>query len=184
MTERRTSASRSFLWYVAPALLCLVALTQRYLAFDHELNAWKGGGFGMFATINMASLRHPSVTLIRSGGREFRLPPRDLELRLPLGGRMVRLQQELLMLPTERRARRLARLLVDEDWVVIEGVPGDASTAVAMLAIDVPVGRTGAPLELEAIRVDIWQYRFKASESTLMLEHSTTQTVPREADAG
>ena len=38
--------------YLAPAVLVVVALTQRYLMHHQRLDPWKGGGFGMFSGIS------------------------------------------------------------------------------------------------------------------------------------
>ncbi len=40
-----------------PVILCLVAMRQLYLTNDHRLVSWKGGGFGMFASLDDWSTR-------------------------------------------------------------------------------------------------------------------------------
>ena len=42
---------------LAPALLVAVASTQIALSQTSDLTAWKGGGFGMFATLDHAAYR-------------------------------------------------------------------------------------------------------------------------------
>lgn len=42
---------------IAPLVLIGVAVNQHILASTQKLNAWKGGGFGMFATVDSATER-------------------------------------------------------------------------------------------------------------------------------
>ena len=42
---------------LAPALLVAVASTQIALSRTFDLTAWKGGGFGMFSTLDHAGYR-------------------------------------------------------------------------------------------------------------------------------
>ena len=51
-----TSSDRWRVW-PSPALLVVVACAQIALAHTAELSPWKGGGFGMFATIDGTSTR-------------------------------------------------------------------------------------------------------------------------------
>jgi hypothetical protein len=61
---------------VAPsALLCLIASAQMFLARAGDLSPWKGGGFGMFATLDHGAFRRLEV--VAEG------PDRSEELEIP-----------------------------------------------------------------------------------------------------
>ncbi len=63
--------------YFVPFLLCLVALTQIYLVYNRNLTPWKGGGFGMFATIDRMERRPIQITA-HSAGEKFIIDPQFL----------------------------------------------------------------------------------------------------------
>lgn len=52
------------------ALLLAVASTQMLLARTEALSAWKGGGFGMFASLDEARFRHVRVFVDAPGRSE------------------------------------------------------------------------------------------------------------------
>ena len=56
-----------WLGFIPPILLCLVSLNQIYLYNNDYLNRWKGGGFGMFSTIQE---RYFHIHLIRNNALE------------------------------------------------------------------------------------------------------------------
>ena len=55
------SSLRSWFGHLPEALLIAVALSQIALAFSHDLLAWKGGGFGMFARLDAVEFREIRV---------------------------------------------------------------------------------------------------------------------------
>lgn len=90
---------------VIPAiLLVVVALNQIRLVYEHDLDPWKGGGFGMFSTANGGGARHTHLFLSSPDGEVEVDPSEDLE---DIEGR-------LRSLPTEAWLDQLARALVDE----------------------------------------------------------------------
>jgi len=85
------------------ALLVAVALHQIWLARTADLNAWSGGGFGMFSTTDAWGRRHLHAWAIRPGVRREVEVPEDLR----------RLERRALALPDERRLRALALALAE-----------------------------------------------------------------------
>lgn len=51
------SIKEAFLKYSVPAVLIGIALNQIVLAKTQDLTSWKGGGFGMFASVDSPSTR-------------------------------------------------------------------------------------------------------------------------------
>ena len=57
--------------FVLPGLLLVVfGLNQIRLSFYHDLNPWKGGGFGMFASTDRVSTRMIRCKIVSPTGRE------------------------------------------------------------------------------------------------------------------
>jgi hypothetical protein len=81
-------------------LLIVVASNQIYLAHTRDLDPWKGGGFGMFAT---SPTRHSHVFVIEPGGEQEVDLPEDLE----------DLEDRLRALPSDDRFREFARELTE-----------------------------------------------------------------------
>jgi len=82
-------------------LLVAIALNQIRLVYEHELDPWKGGGFGMFSTASAGHSRHTHLFIV-SQGEEFEVDlPDELsetELRarsLPNPGWLDRLARDL-----------------------------------------------------------------------------------------
>jgi hypothetical protein len=90
---------KRFLPLVPPALLCLVAIGQVYLARARDLSPWKGGGFGMFST-NDDEFRRIEVWIDGPEGEQELDVSRDLRIT------------KLTAYPTEDRLTDLARTIM------------------------------------------------------------------------
>jgi hypothetical protein len=91
---------------VGPAVLIAVALFHIYLVFTERLSPWKGGGFGMFSTIESPASRVLRIYLITGNERIPILLPtefRDLE-------------REIRTMPAGARLRQLAGELSQQAW--------------------------------------------------------------------
>ena len=80
------------------ALLVGVASVQIVLAHTSGLSAWKGGGFGMFASTDAGATRHLHAFVVRPGLRREVRPPESLAEQV----------ERTLTLPTQARLRALA----------------------------------------------------------------------------
>jgi hypothetical protein len=54
--------------FVAPLVLIGIACLQLYLAHSHHLTPWKGGGFGMFSTVDSQGARFLRIYLLTAEG--------------------------------------------------------------------------------------------------------------------
>lgn len=63
-----------------PALLTIVAVAQIGLARTSELTAWKGGGFGMFATLDHGAYRGVDIQVDATERSESLAIPPSLEV--------------------------------------------------------------------------------------------------------
>jgi hypothetical protein len=99
--EARESLPQRLAPAIPALVLVIIAAHQIYLAQIHDLDPWKGGGFGMFSTSEGAGSRHTHVFVTQaSGEREIDLPE-DLE----------DLDERLAALPSDRRLGEFAREL-------------------------------------------------------------------------
>jgi hypothetical protein len=65
---------------IAPALLVVVASAQIVLSRTVDLTAWKGGGFGMFATLDHAAHRGVDILVDGPDRSETLAAPPSIEL--------------------------------------------------------------------------------------------------------
>jgi hypothetical protein len=117
-------ARRPGLTALAPALLAVVALVQIVTAHRRGLTPWKGGGFGMFSTVDMSPRRSLRIVLRDRGGRETLVD----EETAAVGAR-----GSLLALPDHRELRRLAQRALRQRWFRLDGSrsrPGRGARAV------------------------------------------------------
>src|SRR5438552_13657048 len=97
----------------APSLLVIVAAGQAYLARTAGLSPWKGGGFGMFSTVDTPSARFLRAYLLRGSEAIPVLIPRVLQ---PLAA-------EVRTLPRPRALTSLADKLAGGTWVPYRFTP-------------------------------------------------------------
>lgn len=91
----------SWLVRLPAALLVVVALHQIWLARTVQLDAWSGGGFGMFSTTDAWGRRHLHAWALWEGARRALDVPEELRTA----------ERHALALPDERRLRALALAL-------------------------------------------------------------------------
>jgi hypothetical protein len=94
MTSRRLQ--NPSLARLPAALLTIVACVQIAAARHGHLVAWKGGGFGMFATIDAPDFR--DVILVDAGGKALEIP-----------SHLSFLERRARTFPTQRAIEALAR---------------------------------------------------------------------------
>ncbi len=69
--------SRRVQLYLPATMLCLVAAWHAYRVVNHDLTPWKGGGFGMFSSVDAGTNRVVRITLHgRTGSFEAEVPTR------------------------------------------------------------------------------------------------------------
>jgi hypothetical protein len=93
--------------FCAPVLLIMVACLQLYFAHFHHLTPWKGGGFGMFSTIDSQKNRFLRCYLITDEG--------DIPVEVPRT--MTRLADQIRSLPIPELMSQLANKLAHVTWV-------------------------------------------------------------------
>jgi hypothetical protein len=161
-----------------PALLIVVACAQIYFAKTHDLTPWKGGGFGMFSTVDDPKARWVRFYAI-TNGREIPTGAPDQFDRPIARLRAMPSQQALQQLADDYARMRFVDDSFDENIkaerrqnadpiAAAHGQPPVASSAPVAgagpsLRVWEPDEREPKPSELAAIqsvRLELWRWRF------------------------
>lgn len=188
----------------APLLLVAVAGGQVYVARTAGLSPWKGGGFGMFSTVDAPAARFLRAYLLRDSEEIPVMIPRGLQ---PFAA-------EVRTLPHPRSLRLLAEKLAGGTWVpyrfttavqrYLDGsgapdlseLPDRDQTGVALGSDDRPIVFGDVPLlrmlpreealrlrteamAFAGIRVELWRYKFDAGSARLVASLALKATVER-----
>ena len=91
---------------LAPACLCLVAGLHVYRVNVHDQSPWKGGGFGMFSTVDSPPARYLKVYLLTDEG----------EIPVELPDRLSKRAAELCTAPNEEKLDYLTEQAAGLSW--------------------------------------------------------------------
>ena len=128
---------RRLVGYLPVLILVLVALNQIRIARTTDMTAWKGGGFGMFSTIDRPRARQVRCNLVGSNNY--------IPLAIPAEFRD--LEESVKTNPTEKKLQRLGREIAD---TLDDRLPG-------LETIRVEVWRRTLDLDSGVIRTDKWR---------------------------
>ncbi len=137
--------------YAAAGLLTIVACRQIYLAKTQNLRPWKGGGFGMFSTVDRRFFRSYLIT--------------DAGDALPVETPGSPLAGLSLSAPTSERLARLARELRASTWATADtsGCPAGSAPPGPKLVED---GQARPDprnvVHVSKVRVELWKLEFDA----------------------
>jgi hypothetical protein len=134
----------------APAILLAIAGLQLYQVRVNELAPWKGGGFGMFSTVDGPRRRIVRAYLVDDEGDE-------MPLRVPK--RLERLSWEVRSIPTPDRVSNLAQEIAAE--------------------FNQSAAKAGAMVRGRHVRVEVWRVSFDPKASRLAAEKVEEETVER-----
>ena len=178
---------------LVPALLTLVAVRQIYLARTQDLTFWKGGGFGMFSSVDPLRNRILRSYLITKNG-EFLVSNYQ-------AGDIEYLASCATSLPNDKNLTRLARSIAAKKWVLHAGrvrrAPGglplndsasmnppesmqsdDDANLDFSLPPDQPSRETSTSIALSAIRLEVWRIRFEQSTSRIIPVKLREMSIP------
>jgi len=176
---------------LAPLCLCLVAGLHLYRVATADQTPWKGGGFGMFSTVDSESARYLRCYLLGDDGTEFPLAiPNSLSKRaaeLRAAPSLDGAKQLALRLARRRWSQPTASRMAEAQlWLtsaadrrlsfgeVISQARGDESSIaelppglyLAAEGVDASAPEQGG-IEFRAVRVEVWKYRFDAEKCEL-----------------
>jgi hypothetical protein len=175
MTRSAQTSDRLARWlerWLVPSILVAIALLQLYLTHTTHLTPWKGGGFGMFATVDALDTRVlAAVGLDQSGERlsldildavdgttfdRMRAMPRTIDLQ--------RLAPRLIgqaVVPVTVRQQAVYQQLRQENPAI--DLPLDPALNQQLYRLRTatdPVLPPGTTKTLKAIRLQWWRLRF------------------------
>lgn len=104
--------------WTLPIVMIGVALTQIGLAHTRDLTPWKGGGFGMFASVDLLSYRPITAEFDTNDGPV----PVDVHDFGNADDHANKLYINARGLPDERRLRLLTELMAQAEWVVTDEI--------------------------------------------------------------
>lgn len=165
---------------LVPAILIAIASHQIYLAKMHDLTPWKGGGFGMFSTVDdptarwvrcyaIADGRETAVTiptdLDRAAARVRAMPSREGLRRLAaeVGRRRFVNREYDKHVEAERRLAASLAQQADLRATCLPPVPACEAILPAPLRIWDSDEREPRPSELapvQSLRLELWRWRF------------------------
>ncbi len=163
MTSSEQRPSPGLVAAVPLAALVAVFLVQFFTAHTTVLTPWKGGGFGMFSTVDVASGRMVMVYLEFDGEEYPAAIPEQVDDDL----------QSLRPMPTEERTEEFARRLASISWVELEKHEpvalqqfGDRAESVSgrHWVVREPLHDRADVVEPDGVRVQVWSRTFEADD--------------------
>ncbi len=156
-------------------LMVLVASAQLVVVHTALLSPWKGGGFGMFSTVDSPSARFLRIILDTPSGSVRVSMPDDLRDEA----------MDLRTLPRRDVISEIAVDLASRQWTpVVRTTPEQAYLAISApaalarappeysgvraLAPEEPIARLLIPVH--GVRVELWRYRFERQRGLLSAE--------------
>jgi hypothetical protein len=158
MAMKDSTPTPPLIRYAAPALLVIVALVQITVAHTTELTPWKGGGFGMFSTVDDPDARWIRCFVVVNG--------KNIPVATPPYAFHDATVAESM--PSSSRLLRLALGLARVRWVTeaFDRDPKDPCPSpdpTANIRAWEPDDRAPAANEIahvSAVRVELWRLRF------------------------
>ena len=133
---------------IPSALLCVVALHHAYRVSREGLTPWKGGGFGMFSTIDSGAERFARLSVTTEGGETLAVQI-PVEYRRQLG--------RARLLPWAPETAALAADLLRQGWVRPRSrAPGGPSASPRLQLATRGAPADGQPVRVAAMRIDIY----------------------------
>lgn len=190
--------------WIAPLLLCAIAVAQIAFSQLSTLSPWKGGGFGMFSTVDSPAARFLRIRLVTA----------DQEIPVTVPDRLRATSRELCTIASSRLATELAATLAEGTWVKLRmasavdyyrqlfrrslqtGSRGEvlqelgrnpsadavvdfeALNFVRMLDADEKPGADDAVLDVERVEVELWRYAFDRPSTSLRAERMLEVSSP------
>lgn len=172
---------RPWLTYLPVLVLGLVAVRHFLLVQTADLTPWLGGGFGMFASVDRIDHRVTRAYLLTPEGDVLvALDRLDGMPRMTARGRLVapsdrrpgyeelnalrRAEMKARGMPTRERTDELAALIARLRWHRV----GETARWLPSREDDVGPpghraddGTSGAPLEVEGVRVEVWRVQME-----------------------
>ncbi|MEM7007632.1 MAG: hypothetical protein AAF462_00690 [Thermodesulfobacteriota bacterium] len=163
--------------YITPVLLIAVALTHIYYAKSADLTPWKGGGFGMFCTVDSKQARYFRLYLIDEKGDK-------IPVQIP--SKFKNEVSKLKAIPTQSGLEKLTNQISELTWIDtsykedklydIAGIEPNAKNSIKNNDEDITVRSLSKfdppplPQEIVAVKgieIEFWRYKFDKENNTI-----------------
>lgn len=183
-------ARRALAW-LAPGLLCAIAVLQLVVTSHGDLSPWKLGGFGMYSGVDSVRARWIRLVVVTPAG-ELPVPFERLIEDRPWLAHEAR---NLRSLPRAGALAAIGRALLAGPAVFADCTPGRlrgpagrvSGHFVRLLGPGQLRGLGCRPLPVAGLRLEIWRYRYASRERRLRgdeLLEVQVAAAPRGREAG
>jgi len=134
--------------YLASAILIVVAAIQFYLSKELHVSPWKGGGFGMFSTVNSTnSYFFRAYSFIPDSSEKF---------WVIIPAKYLSEEDHVRHYPFKNDLQELRSSLLKEKWVILNR---------EIINSEADISHSGTPMVITDIDLEMWQYKFDAQTS-------------------
>lgn len=158
--------------WVPVALLVGIALAHAYRVETLGLTPWKGGGFGMFSTLDGRDNRRLIVTLVHQRGDK----KREIAVDLPAKGSIRQLADKAQAMPTESRLRLLADAIAHQSWRVADSRPAKGDNN-ARLILEKSKQANTRLVSFDSVEVSLWKLQFERKDGMVSTTPELVRTV-------
>jgi hypothetical protein len=152
-------------------LLIGVAVFHAYRVEVFDLTPWKGGGFGMFSTLDGRDNRRLIVELVNRRGEK----QTEVRVDLPRTGSLRKLADKAQAMPTEERVRALAEEVAKQPWRVAEAREGEGENW-ARITRDRLKQKGTRPVAFDAVEVRVWKLSFERKDGKTLANPDVLRT--------
>ena len=170
MITRANRTKKTIAVTLIPAVMLVNVVVQFYNSTQKHTSAWKGGGFGMFSTLDLPRRRLVRCTLITE----------DKEYIGMLNARAVETAKYLTRFPSPERIVPIASYLAGMRWTIPAEtpLPGMRFTA-SQVSSDVKLDDQTRELAIKAVRISVWSVSFDNDSTQGLLRHINSVEVAR-----
>lgn len=153
--------------WALPVILIVVATNQILWAHTRDLTPWKGGGFGMFASVDLLSYRPLQAVFVTDKGTY----PIDIHDFREGSDRARRAYTNARGLPDDRRMSQLVEVMLEGQWIVTDGIAEytdgpDSPADQATLAIT----DDGSTAQILGVEFDIYRVTYERGDEFVVPE--------------
>lgn len=163
--------------WIPPLILIFVFIHQFYLVQTHNLTQWKGGGFGMFSTVDKQTERVLRIYLVKNGNL--------IPAVFPFSVNTTEAKLKTKILPAESNIRILHSKVSLNNWYCIKAdsisINADEKTCLFADSItpklDKELNRNDNLLHVDSIKYSIESVRIKKESNLVTMDTISSLTL-------
>jgi hypothetical protein len=154
MIKVSASKKKFLTGYSTISVMLAVSLIQFVLIRKVHISPWKGGGFGMFSTIN---------TPISHIVRVYNYSPSGEKQRIFIPEKLKPMETKIRHLAIEYYISNFKEAIKNEEWILKK----EAGNNAAIIIIKEQADAGAKTIALNNISVELWQYKFDPKNKKL-----------------